>query len=148
MKRIQTLPSLADLYETDETAWLEGMAALAAEGRAGALDLLHLSEYLLDMAKRDRRDVSQRLLTLLVHLLKWEHQSDKRSQSWRLTIEEQREELQELLESGTLRNHADKELEKVYRKAVRRTAVETGLEEKAFPASCPLTVEQILAESE
>ena len=54
-----TLPvaSLPDLYEQDETAWLDIMSKLVAQGRFEELDCGHLSEYLADMAKRDRREV-------------------------------------------------------------------------------------------
>src|SRR5688572_13034535 len=103
----KTSASLSELYQSDETGWLEQMAALAAEANTSAMDLEHLSEYLCDMARRDKREVLSRLVVLFVHLLKWEHQPDKRSRSWELTIAEQREELQELLQSGTLRNFAE-----------------------------------------
>jgi hypothetical protein len=99
--------ALADLYEADETAWLEAMADLAARRRVGEMDFPHLSEYLADMAKRDRREVKSRLVALLVHLLKWDHQPDKRTGSWQATILEQRQELRDLLDSRTLRNHAE-----------------------------------------
>src|SRR5579864_3548088 len=100
MSTIQTLP-LPLLFERDETAWLEIMAQLAAQGRYTEMDHANLSEYLSDMAKRDRREVFSRLVTLLMHLLKWEHQPDHRSGSWQGTILEQRRELRKLLESGT-----------------------------------------------
>ena len=141
----EMISSLSELYHTDETAWLEQMAALAATGETSALDLGHLSEYLSDMAKRDKREVLHRLVRLLVHLLKWEYQPEKRTRSRELTIQEQREELQELLESGTLRNYADQELGKAYQKAVRRAAVETDLTEEAFPRESPYTLEQALS---
>src|SRR5437773_9954788 len=94
------------LFERDETAWLEVMSQLAAQGRYAEMDHANLSEYLADMAKRDRREVSSRLVTLLTHLLKWHHQPQHRSGSWQGTIVEQRRELRKLLESGTLHNHA------------------------------------------
>jgi hypothetical protein len=144
MIRRNTVSDLPELYHTDETGWLERMAALAAEGDAGAMDLEHLSEYLSDMAGRDKREAVQRLVTLLAHLLKWEHQPERRSRSWELTIREQREELQELLESATLRQHAEQELGKAYAKALRRAAVETDLPDAAFPADCPYTLEQAI----
>ena len=99
---------LSTLYERDETAWLEAMSALAANGRHTEMDFAHLSEYLADMAKRDRREVFSRLVVLLSHLLKWEHQLENRSNSWRGTILEQRRELRLLLESRSLRRHADR----------------------------------------
>src|ERR1051325_3639467 len=102
---IQT-ESLTDLYERDETAWLEIMADLVAKKRFAEMDYRHLSEYLSDMAIRDRREVKSRLVQLLLHLLKWEHQPENRASSWENSVFEQRLELQGLLESGTLRNHA------------------------------------------
>src|SRR5262245_20121582 len=93
---------LPKLYESDETAWLEAMAQLIRDGRHSELDYPHLREYLEDMARRDKREVSSRLATLIAHLLKWRHQPDRRSGSWRATIIGQRQELSELLESGVL----------------------------------------------
>src|ERR1700730_10518789 len=118
---------LSVLYEQDETAWLEAMSALAASGRYADMDFVHLSEYLADMAKRDRREVFSRLVVLLSHLLKWEHQPEHRSGSWRGTMREQRRELRQLLESGTLRNHAEAVLADAYAAGRREAADETEL---------------------
>jgi hypothetical protein len=137
-------PPLADLYEADETAWLEAMAALAAGRRAADLDLNHLAEYLADMAKRDKREVESRLAVLIAHLLKWEYQPDRRSRSWQLTVEQQRQELRRLLTSGTLRNHADAALAAVYADAVRQAMIETGLPAAQFPAECPYPLPQLV----
>jgi Domain of unknown function DUF29 len=101
----KTSTKLSRLYEIDETAWLEQMSQLVHERRYGQLDYKNLGEFLADMAKRDKREVSNRLRTLLVHLLKWEHQPRKRSRSWEGTILTQRYELQALLESRTLKNY-------------------------------------------
>ena len=46
------------------------------------------------------------LVVLLADLLKWEFQQERRSGSWQGTILEQQRELRQLLESGTLYNHA------------------------------------------
>src|SRR5436190_17614086 len=136
---------LADLYETDETAWLEEMARLVAERRFADLDVEHLSEYLSDMAKRDRREVLSRLTVLLAHLLKWEHQPEQQSRSWRGTILAQRRELSDLLESGTLRRYAGEVLAKAYQRAVQQAATETGLLPEVFPPECALSLEDVLA---
>jgi hypothetical protein len=137
---------LSVLYERDETAWLEAMSALAANQRYAEMDFLHLSEYLADMAKRDRREVVSRLVVLLTHLLKWEYQPEHRSGSWRGTIREQRRELRQLLESGTLRNHAETVLADTYAEARRQAADETGLSLDVFPAEDARSLEELLAE--
>jgi hypothetical protein len=139
-------PELSTLYEHDETAWLEAMSALAASGRYAELDYRHLSEYLADMAQRDRWEVFSRLVVLLSHLLKWEHQPQGRCGSWRGTIREQRRELRQLLESGTLRNHAEAVLADAYAEARRQAADETELSLDIFPVEDTRGLDALLAE--
>jgi hypothetical protein len=84
-------------------------------------------------------------VVLLSHLMNWEHQPDKHSNSWRGTILAQRRELNQLLESGTLRRHAEEVLPRAYAEAVEQAATETGLDKKVFPAKCLLSLEQVLS---
>src|SRR5439155_13374423 len=89
-------------------------------------DYEHLAEFLTDTAKRDRREVERRLAVLIAHLLKWEHQPDKRTRGWRLTVEQQRQELRRLLASGTLHNHAEAVLAECTRMASGRRLSRPG----------------------
>ena len=147
MVAAQPMP-LSLLYERDETAWLEEMSRLAAEGRLSEMDFKNLSEYLADMAKRDRREVFSRLVVLLTHLLKWEHQPDRRCESWVSTIFDQRGELRMLLESGVLRNHALGVLADAYEEARKRAAAETGLPRNTFPAKLDKDLDSLLTDDE
>jgi len=140
--------ALSVLYEQDETAWLESMAALAAEGRFAQLDLPNLAEYLADMAKRDRREVFSRLVVLLAHLLKWDYHPQGRCGSWRGAIREQRRELRQLLESGTLRNHAAAVLAEAYAEARRQAADETELDPNVFPSENPWPLDEVIGEQD
>jgi hypothetical protein len=135
---------LPNLYETDETAWLEAMSELIVQGRLDELDYSHLGEYLADMARRDRREVKSRLAVLIAHLLKWTYQPDKRTGSWRGTIVVQRQELAELLNRGVLRNHAEAVLAEAYTNGVEQAVAETGLSAETFPEECPYSVDQLL----
>jgi hypothetical protein len=134
------------LYEVDETGWLEATADLIRNGRLAEVELNILAEYLTDMAKRDRREVFSRLVVLLSHLLKWEYQPDRRSGSWRGTILEQQRELRQLLESGTLRNHAIAVMADTYAEARKQAAAETGLARAAFPEQCSWNLDGALAD--
>jgi hypothetical protein len=136
--------SLPDLYERDETDWLETMSALIHQGRYDDLDYPNLAEFLADMAKRDRREVKSRLRTLLAHLLKWTYQPDRRSGSWRATIMTQRQELHDLASGGVLRNHGEAVLTDAYKDAVGQAAAETGLPADTFPVDCPYSFDQLL----
>jgi hypothetical protein len=142
---LRTSQALAALYEADETAWLEATAELVRAGRLEEVDSHTLAEYLTDMAKRDRREVESRLIVLLAHVLKWIHQPDHRTRSWRATVIEQRQELAGLVGRGVLLQHAETVLPEAYRKAVERAAAETGLPDTTFAETCPYTLNQLLA---
>ena len=124
---------LSVLYERDETAWLEAMSALAASGCHAEMDYQNLSEYLADMARRDRREVFSRLVMLLTHLLKWEYQPETTLRFVAGHDLEQRRELSQLLESGTLRNHAAVVLADAYAAARRQAAARDGTAAGRFP---------------
>jgi hypothetical protein len=140
-----TAAALAALYDADETAWLDATAELVRAGRLDQIDPASLAEYLTDMARRDRREVASRLAVLIAHLLKWQHQPASRCGSWRGTVEVQRQELADLLESGVLRAFAAEVLAKAYLNGVRQAAAETGLATDVFPAECPYPLDAILS---
>lgn len=146
---VRATPSpLATLYDTDETAWLEQTAELVRGNRFSEIDSGTLAKYLTDMSKRDRREVFSRLVVLLTHLLKWEHQPEHRSGSWRGTIREQRRELRQLLDSGTLRNHALAVLADAYSEARDQATDETDLDVGTFPTENPWTLDDALTGTE
>lgn len=134
---------LPDLYEQDETAWLETMAELIQERRFGELDYASLSEYLTAMARRDKRAVENRLAVLLARVLKWAHQPERRSGSWRSSVATQRQKLRRLLTSCSVRRHALGSLHQAYADAVESATAETGLPAETFPKECPYTLEKL-----
>ena len=140
--------TLSELYEKDETAWLDAMAELATHGRAESLDLVNLAEFLESMANRDRRESSSRLLLLLMHLLKWEYQPEARTGSWRRTISEQRRQLREICESGVLQNYLRARFEQTYDRARYQASIETELPLERFPSRCPFSLDELLSDSE
>lgn len=141
----QPTATLTDLYMADETAWLDAMAELIRAERLDEIDYPHLAEYLEDMATRDRREVNSRLRVLLAHLLKWIFQKEKRTPSWETTIASQQADLEDLLQGGVLRNHADETLAATYAKAIKQAGRETNLPAEKFPAECPWTLDQLLS---
>jgi hypothetical protein len=138
-----TAISLSSLYTADETAWLDVKARLVSERRLDELDWEHLGEYISDLAGRDRREVYSRLVVLLAHWLKWEHQPDRRSGSWRGTVLTQRRELRLLLESGTLRNHALASFADAYQEAREQAAAESDLPLATFPAGALISLDEV-----
>jgi len=132
-------------YEQDFYAWTQAQAALLRVGRLAELDLEHLAEEIESMGARDRRELINRLTLLLAHLLKWQYQPERRSTSWRLTINEQRRQLRLLLDdSPSLRARLDEFLSRAYGGGVQVALEETGFLQSPFPATCPYTAERVL----
>jgi hypothetical protein len=65
--------------------------------------------------------------------------------AWLDAMVEQRQELRRLAGRGGLRNHATAVLPEVYREAVERAVVETGLPPDAFPAECVYSLDELLS---
>ncbi len=141
----RTEPPLTELYLEDEVAWLDAMVDRLRAGAYADLDYASLTEFLTDMAISERREVENRLAVLLAHILKWLYQPDRRSNSWRATIIEQRQKLNRRVGRGVLRNHALASLADCYADAVEVAAAEAGLPAEAFPAACEYTLAELLA---
>jgi Domain of unknown function DUF29 len=138
----------AELYEQDFYAWTLKNAEFLREGRLGEVDLEHLAEELESMGRSEKRELIHRLAVLLAHLLKWQVQANRRGRSWQLTLKEQRRQATRVLrDNPSLKPLLAKIVADAHEDAILRAAQETGLEESAFPADCPFTLEQIFDES-
>lgn len=147
VKTKNTLPNKSSLYEEDFVAWTDKQAALLRHERWQELDLVNLIEEVRDLGNALRRELKSRLRVLLGHLLKWQHQPQKRSNSWMSTIREQREEIKELLERNpSLKPIFALAVIETYQKGIHLAVQETNLPYEAFPQVCPYTEEQVLAE--
>jgi hypothetical protein len=140
------LPTEPTLYEADEHLWIEHQIAALRNGNLDRLDRDHLVEYLTEMTIRDRRELTSRFKVLLQHILKCQHQPDRLTPSWRLTIAEQQDEIRDLLDDiPSLGRRTEELLRKAYPRAVKAAAIETGLPASSFPAGPPVTVAEALA---
>ena len=136
---------VSQLYERDFFEWTQCNAALLRNGQFDQADIEHIAEEIEDMGLRDRRELESRLQVLAQHLLKWQFQPERRSRSWRDTIQIQRLEVVELLEEmPSLRRALHAGLNKVYRRSIARIVIETSLPEATFPSNAPFTLEQML----
>jgi len=98
------------------------------------------------MGASDKRELMSRLTLLLTHLLKWQHQPERRGVSWRLTIAEQRRAIRRLLsDSPSLQPLVPQYLASEYTDARNDAIYETSLSKSMFPVECPYTLEQVLS---
>lgn len=95
------------LYAHDLVAWLDETALKLKQRQFDEIDIDSLIEEIEGLAGRDRRELKNRLIVLLSHLIKHLYvdlPDDYRD--WELTIREQRRQSNDLLEqSPSLRNY-------------------------------------------
>jgi hypothetical protein len=141
------MPRNSVAYDDDFFAWTQEQARLLRGGELADVDAGNLAEEIESMGKSDRREIGNRLVVLLGHLLKWQFQPSARSTSWSGTIVEQRQQIDSVIaDSPSLRSAVSETLDHAYHRACRLAAAETDLAETVFPSTCPYTPEQILSE--
>ncbi len=139
---------LKDEYDSDFYLWTLHNAELIRQGKFSEVDVENVAEEIESMGRSDKRQLINRLAVLIAHLLKWKFQSDRRSNSWKATIKEQRMQTVDLLdESPSLKHELDLKLARAYQQAVLIAMSETGLDKKTFPATCPFVLDECLNES-
>ena len=90
------------------------------------------------MGNRHRDALESQLTRLLMHLLKWQYQPEKRSNSWRSSIKEARKQIARLIRKHpVLKIYLEQAYEQCYLDAREDASDETGLEINIFPLSCP-----------
>ena len=135
----------APSYEEDFVAWLEDQAGRARRGEVRSLDLENIAEELEGLARSDRREIRNRLIALLTHLLKYRLQPRRRSRSWLATIAEQPTRIPTVMDdSPSLGPFPASILDQCYAAARSRVAIETGSSESEFPERCPFDIEMVL----
>jgi hypothetical protein len=133
------------LYDTDFNLWIEETVKQLQSGNFNNVDLENLIEEIESMGKSNKRELKSRLAVLIMHLLKWRYQPNKRTNSWLDTIREQRLQLLLILQdSPSLKPLLQQEFEQWYRYARKEAAKETQLSLETFPESCPFTIEAVL----
>lgn len=132
-------------YETDVVAWANEQAALLRSGQLSAIDVEHLAEEIDAMSAKEKRELRNRLAILLQHLLKWQFQPTRRSDSWTTTMFEQRLNIKGILEdSPSLTGILEERLGSAYALAIHQAAKETGISLHLFPKTCPYALAEIM----
>jgi predicted DNA-binding ribbon-helix-helix protein len=135
------------LYDRDYYQWLTETAYLLAEGRLSEMDVPNLLDEIEAMGKSQKRAIASYLRVLLLHLLKWQYQPEKRTGSWRSSIRNARLAIAERIEeSPSLQSYPETVLPQCYRTARANAADETGLPLSTFPETPLFTLAEILAE--
>ncbi len=136
---------MSDTYDRDFYAWANEQAALLRAGRLDQADIAPIAEEIESIGRSEKRELINRLTVLLQHLLKWQHQPDRRGKSWRVTITNNRKRLAAHLQDNlSLKALLHQAVDEAYSYAWSEAAVETGLDDSVFPKLCPWSFIQIM----
>jgi hypothetical protein len=131
-------------YERDLYSWSREQARLVREGRWDLVDRENVAEEIESLGRTEFNKLESALRVLLMHMLKWDHQPERRSRSWALSIKDQRLEFAEVLaDNPGLKSRQDEALARAHQRARIAAAKETGLDEETFPNACPYSWEDI-----
>jgi hypothetical protein len=136
-----------ELYDRDFLQWTQQQAESLKRGNWAELDIENLIEELEALGRSEQRELGSYLQVLILHVLKWQYQPEKRTKSWQTTIANCQDQIQDCLEdTPSLRRFLDDAawIEKYYRRGCRDAAKETQLSINTFPGQCPYTITQIL----
>ena len=138
---------MSTTYAIDFNLWAQQTAKLLREHRWQEVDLEHLIEEIEDLGKSERRGIASQLTRLLLHLLKWQYQPKRRSDSWLDSITDARLQIElAVKDSPGLKAYASEQLEQSHQKARQSAAKQTGLLLSTFPEECSYSLENVLNE--
>lgn len=143
-KRSTPMPP-ATRYEDDLYTWVQEQIALLRAGHLSEIDAVKIAEELSDVGREQLDKLESAIAVLTMHLLKWDHQADKRSRSWALTESEQRRRITKLLKKNPgLKLELEETIADAYADGRDRALIETGLPYEAFPPACPYAFEDMM----
>lgn len=134
-------------YEQDFYVWLQRNIDLLKQGKFNEIDVDILVDELESMGKRDKRELTSRLMILIAHLLKWQFQPNNQSNRWHGSIDEQRLQIiRQLEDSLSLKTQLSESIKSAYPDALKLAVKETTLPLNTFPNTCPYSISQLLDE--
>lgn len=124
--------------DLDFHTWTRQQADLLRTGNFERLDALNIAEELLEVGNSEYDKLESNLRVVLLHMLKWDHQAERRSRSWALSIREHRRRIQRVLnKSPGLAPYVAEAMADAYQDSRDEAASETGLPLSRFPAAAP-----------
>ena len=132
-------------YDCDLYSWAIEQAALLRAGRLDQVDALNIAEEIDDVGDEQYDKLESAIGVIVLHLLKWDHQPQRRSRSWTLSSAVHRKRaLRVLRKNPGLKPKVDEAIVEAYETARLEAASQTLLEEDVFPLECPYSRGEIL----
>ena len=131
-----------NLYDRDYYLWLLHTAQLISEGKFSEVDAANLIEEIEDMGRSEKRAIESNLVVVLLHLLKYKYQPEKRTNSWKSSIREHRRRLRKAFADSP--SYFEEVFDECYQEAREQAADETGLPLDTFPQESIFTPAEAL----
>jgi hypothetical protein len=133
------------LYDLDFHNWLMEQADAIRRRSANEIDWENLAEEVESLGRSQRAGLRSHLKRLVQHLLKWEHQPERRTYGWKNTINVQRAAVENLLEiSPSLKSSIEDLFDRAYQLGRLEALLETGLDEELIPETPEFTLQQAM----
>jgi Domain of unknown function DUF29 len=144
VRKEQGAPSKRD----DLYSWAVRQAELLRAGRLSEIHPVAIAEEIDDVGMEEYHRLESALRVVMLHLLKWDHQPDRRSHSRTLSILEHRRRVhRQLRGSPGLKSQLDEALEGAYEDARIEASAEIGLPLSVFPVQRPFEYAEIMERS-
>ncbi len=135
-------------HDEDVYGWAIHTANLLRNKKMSEVDFDNIIEEIEVLGRSEQHELTNRLSLIIMHLLKWHYQPEKRTRSWQLTLEEQRIQAKLCLKvSPSLNSKLNEILENAYEIGKIKAKKETDLDENVFPQHCPYTFEEIMSDA-
>jgi hypothetical protein len=136
---------MSDLYEKDTYTWALQQADALRRRSANEIDWENVAEEIESVGRSEASELRSRYTILLLHLLKWLAQPERRSRSWEASIRVQRRAIADHLgENPGLKSRRDELLARAYFEARLQASAETDLPIEMFSETNPFTLEQAM----
>ncbi len=136
---------MSSTYDDDTYSWALAQAEALRRRSGNELDWDNLAEEIESLGKSQASELRSRYIVLLMHLLKWAFQPDRRSRSWENTIRRERMEIaRHLLGNPGLKSRRDELFGDAYVAARLDASSETDLPIETFAETNPFTMAQAM----
>ena len=133
------------LYDQDFCLWIDSTVKQIQEQDFENIDWNNLLEEIESMGKREKNALESNLTILLMHLLKWQYQSDKRSNSWAFTITEHNRRIKKAFkQSPSLKLYFQEVFAECYGDGGKVASRKKGLPIDTSPKESPFNAEDVL----
>jgi hypothetical protein len=136
-------------YDDDYYAWNKAQAGTLRAVKPAQFDWQHIADELEMAAGSVESALESHLANVLLHLLKWRYEGERRSRSWQLSLREARSQVtRRLSKYPSLKSYVDEAFGYAYVtarvRAIEQMKLETDAEIRRVPERCEWTLEQVL----